>query len=107
MKARTMFLSAATMLLAAGSAAAQTVQVFKDAGCGCCEGWVAHMERHGFDVAATDVEPYRMEESRPRQALPPIWPHATRPSSMAISSKAMFRPMTSRGCSRNGRTPRD
>jgi hypothetical protein len=25
-------------------------EVWKDAGCGCCKDWIAHMEKAGFDV---------------------------------------------------------
>lgn len=40
-------------LLAAFSLAAQaaeTITVYKDAHCGCCEGWIAHLREAGFDV---------------------------------------------------------
>ena len=32
-----------------------TVEVWKDASCGCCHDWIAHMERHGFQVTAHDT----------------------------------------------------
>lgn len=31
------------------------VEVWKDRSCGCCNGWVVHMRRAGFVVAAQDV----------------------------------------------------
>jgi hypothetical protein len=31
------------------------VVVWKDANCGCCEGWVRHMRGAGFDVTVRDV----------------------------------------------------
>lgn len=31
------------------------VSVFKNAACGCCNGWVDHMREAGFDVEAHDV----------------------------------------------------
>lgn len=37
------------------SAAAPAVQVYKTAGCGCCIGWMKHLERHGFAVSAQDL----------------------------------------------------
>lgn len=36
-------------------AAAETVQVFKTSGCGCCIGWMKHLERHGFRVTSKDL----------------------------------------------------
>jgi hypothetical protein len=38
------------------SSGAGKVMVHKNAGCGCCEHWVSHMQRYGFDVAAQNVE---------------------------------------------------
>lgn len=69
MRSRTILLSAVMTLLTAATAAAQTVEVFKDAGCGCCGGWVAHMQRNGFQVNATDVEPERMEQVKQRAGV--------------------------------------
>lgn len=39
-------------LLAASSLAqaTDTVTVYKDANCGCCEGWIAHLREAGFSV---------------------------------------------------------
>lgn len=30
------------------------VDVWKDAGCGCCQDWIAHIERHGFSAVLHD-----------------------------------------------------
>lgn len=40
------------------SAAAETgaVAVYKTPSCGCCNGWVEHMRRNGFDVTTRDLE---------------------------------------------------
>ena len=48
--------AAASLLLppAAGWAAARVV-VYKTAACGCCEGWIKHMNENGFRVTARDV----------------------------------------------------
>ena len=35
--------------------AATAVEVWKDASCGCCHDWIAHMEQHGFKVTAHDT----------------------------------------------------
>lgn len=32
------------------------VTVYKTASCGCCNGWVDHMRRNGFDVTTRDLE---------------------------------------------------
>ena len=34
---------------------AQAVEVWKDASCGCCNDWIAHMRQHGFEVTAHDT----------------------------------------------------
>ncbi|WP_194269625.1 DUF411 domain-containing protein [Stenotrophomonas sp. MYb238] len=39
---------------AAAGHAAQVVHVHKDANCGCCNGWIAHMRAAGFTVMAHD-----------------------------------------------------
>lgn len=31
------------------------IVVYKDAGCGCCEGWVEHLQAAGFEVDARNV----------------------------------------------------
>lgn len=39
----------------AASAAAPVIEVYKSASCGCCTGWVKHLEANGFTVKANDV----------------------------------------------------
>lgn len=34
------------------------VVVYKSPTCGCCRGWIAHMESHGFDVEGVDIAAY-------------------------------------------------
>jgi hypothetical protein len=31
------------------------ITVYKDAGCGCCKSWVAHLIKHGYRVDAKDT----------------------------------------------------
>ncbi len=31
------------------------VEVWKDASCGCCHDWIAHMQQHGFQLTAHDT----------------------------------------------------
>ncbi|PWC26759.1 DUF411 domain-containing protein [Teichococcus aestuarii] len=37
------------------AAQATRVEVWKDPSCGCCEGWVKHMQAAGFDASVQDV----------------------------------------------------
>lgn len=32
------------------------VEVFKDANCGCCSGWVEHLQASGFEVSSSNVD---------------------------------------------------
>jgi hypothetical protein len=48
-----------TMLFAASSlvhAAGESITVYKDANCGCCEGWVEHLRESGYKVNAINSE---------------------------------------------------
>lgn len=50
------FVAAALVALPALAAAAQPViEVYKTASCGCCKGWIRHLEANGFAVRAHDV----------------------------------------------------
>lgn len=56
----------------AGAAAAEraVVQVYKSPTCGCCDKWIEHLERNGFDVKATevrDVTPIKQSNGLPPQ----------------------------------------
>lgn len=48
----------ATLLLAPAlhAAAAPVIDVYRDANCGCCKAWIAHLEANGF-VVKDHVEP--------------------------------------------------
>jgi len=41
--------------LSAGGVQAADVTVYKSATCGCCNGWIKHMEANGFKVKAQNV----------------------------------------------------
>jgi hypothetical protein len=40
----------------AALAAAPVIEVYKSASCGCCGGWVKHLEQNGFTVKAHNVD---------------------------------------------------
>ena len=42
-------------LWAQRAAPATAVEVWKDASCGCCHDWIAHMEQNGFRLTAHDT----------------------------------------------------
>ncbi|OZG75343.1 metal-binding protein [Hahella sp. CCB-MM4] len=44
------FALGASMLGISETSSAETMTVYKSPSCGCCEGWVKHMEQAGFDV---------------------------------------------------------
>jgi len=49
----------ALVLISTSAAFAQgapKVEVFKNASCGCCGGWVDHMRQNGFEVTTHDVD---------------------------------------------------
>ena len=52
-----LFLATAATALAAAPALAsgEAMQVYKTSGCGCCIGWIKHLERNGFRVTAQDL----------------------------------------------------
>lgn len=75
---RRQFIQAASVALAAGSllslnasAKAQTtVEVWKNASCGCCHDWVAHMEANGFKVVTHDVSESDKSAKRASVGIP-------------------------------------
>ena len=48
-------LIAAVMLLFSNSGPATEVTIYKSATCGCCAGWIRHLESNGFTVRAHNV----------------------------------------------------
>ena len=45
------------------------IEVSKDPGCGCCEGWIAHLRSNGFDASAIDTSD--MSAVKKRLGVPP------------------------------------
>ncbi len=57
MLSRRLLLAAPLALVpAVGLAAAPLVTIYKTASCGCCKGWVTHMQRAGFRTQVVEVE---------------------------------------------------
>ena len=47
------------------------ITVYRSASCGCCKGWIDHLEEHNFavkDVTVTNVEPYKKNLGVPPRA---------------------------------------
>src|SRR5262245_42274797 len=57
--------AAATVLLShAAFSAGPMVTVHKDPDCGCCGGWVAHLETHGFQVKVIETREINRVKAR-------------------------------------------
>lgn len=52
------------LLLNSAVAAAETVEVWKDPGCGCCTAWVDHLKAAGFQVRTHEVNDINAARSR-------------------------------------------
>ncbi len=48
----------------AAAAAKTPIEVYKSPLCGCCDGWVAHLREHGFEVKVHDVEDTGVHRAR-------------------------------------------
>lgn len=46
--------AAATTAPTGAATGATPIRVYKDASCGCCKSWIAHMQQNGFQVTAID-----------------------------------------------------
>jgi hypothetical protein len=62
-------LVAASGLALGGQRPADTVSVYKDAGCGCCAKWIEHLEQHGFATTTNNVA--NMDEIKTKHGVPP------------------------------------
>lgn len=63
-------LSAAVMPLAPAWAA-ESVHVMKTSGCGCCNAWIAHLRKAGFQVTAKDVPMAVLNQEKLNAGLTP------------------------------------
>lgn len=65
-----LIIGAAGAPLFAAAAPAPLVEVYKNEGCGCCEGWIDHLKANGFQVKAqnvADTSPYREKFGIPKE----------------------------------------
>lgn len=46
--------TSAQVATTSATAGATPIRVYKDASCGCCKSWIAHMQQNGFQVTAID-----------------------------------------------------
>ena len=60
MRVRTAVVALAALVAFGCGTAAQrqpvAIEVYKDAGCGCCSQWVEHLKNNGFEPTATNVD---------------------------------------------------
>lgn len=61
----------AALRIPAAQAAAEHVRVYKTASCGCCTGWIRHLERHGFRVSAQDLPQAALMQKKLKSGLKP------------------------------------
>lgn len=62
---------AAAIMVHASGVAAQTLDVWKTASCGCCSAWIAHIEQNGFSARARDVAAGQLAKIKAEAGLPP------------------------------------
>ena len=68
---KTAFLGTAIMLSSVNAFAVEqfsTIKVFKSASCGCCGGWIKHLEENGFKVEyqnVQDIHKYKQKANVP------------------------------------------
>jgi hypothetical protein len=68
---RMFFLVVAGLCWPLGAAAESgAVTVYKTASCGCCNGWIEHMRRNGFDVTTRDLEWSELSSVRSHYRVP-------------------------------------
>ena len=57
------------------------ITVYRSASCGCCKGWISHLEEHNFeveDLTVDDVNPYKQKYNVPTNAASCHSEHNTR-----------------------------
>jgi hypothetical protein len=91
MRPHVLFVLAMLWAWPAHAAAEGPVEVWRSPSCGCCEAWVEHLEKNGFDVKVNTTPPSMLDHIK-RQAGIGKDPPAR---SALMSSRAMSRQRTS------------
>jgi len=48
---------------------AKAITVYRDPDCGCCSKWIAHLDKHGFEI--TDIKTSEIEQIKKENNVPP------------------------------------
>lgn len=64
-------LTSTMVVLSSSMALAGAAEVFKTAGCGCCEGWIAHAKEHGLEPVVRDVDMGEMARVKAEAGISP------------------------------------
>lgn len=68
---RTTFIAGALALLSTSVMAAETIDVFSTSGCGCCIGWMKHLEEAGFVVSNENLAMADLQAKKTGAGLKP------------------------------------
>lgn len=63
--------AACTLPAVARAATGPSIDVLKDAGCGCCTAWVEILQADGFDVNTQDVHNGALMQAKAQLGIPP------------------------------------
>ena len=59
------------LLLGTAAHARDAIEVLKTSGCGCCIGWIKHLEEAGFDVESRDLDMGSLMQAKLKAGLKP------------------------------------
>jgi hypothetical protein len=103
-KLAVVFITAAALLPSIAQAM-EPITVFKSASCGCCVGWMKHLEANGFQATGKNLPSGALMQKNVRWALSLNSRPATPARLQDTWWKAMFPPVRFGAYSRRGRTP--
>jgi hypothetical protein len=73
MKLGTIILAGTLTLLPTSVALAGVAEVFKTAGCTCCEGWISHARDYGFELLVNDMDMEELVRIKAQAGVEPDW----------------------------------
>lgn len=73
MKLGTIILAGTLTLLPTSVALAGVAEVFKTAGCTCCEGWISHARDYGLELLVKDVDMDELVRIKATAGVEPDW----------------------------------